>query len=144
MTYAIFYWSRFGHNKKIVEDLSNKLEKKGVKTQIFKTDEIEPTKIPEAEIYIFSAPAEAFNVQRNMRTFMKKLEGVDGKKYAIINTHCMKNKNWLHKMEKILSKKKNMNKVAQIDFHISGEGQKTGDGLTQGWEKKLDEFINKI
>jgi len=106
------------------------------------TDEADPHTMPEADIYVFSAAAEAFRVQANMRRFMKQLPNMQGKKYAIINTHCMKNKNWLKSMEKILNKKQ-MNKIAEIDFHI-GDGQEQGTGLEEGWEDNLDSFITKL
>ena len=72
MNYVIVYWSRYGNGKKVVESLSTKLSKKG-ETKIFTTDEANPSSLPEADMYIFSAPTEAFNVQKNMRKFMKKL-----------------------------------------------------------------------
>lgn len=141
MKYTIVYWSRYGHNKKIVNYLSEKLKEKKAETQILTTDEADPTALPEADIYIFSAAAEAFNLQRNMKTFMKNLEGLNGKKYGIINTHGM-DKNRLSKMENLLSKK-NMIKVASVDFKVGKDG-KSGNALTEGWEKKLDEFAEKL
>lgn len=141
MNYVIVYWSRFGNGKKIVDYLADKLNEKKGKTQIFKTDEADPTSLPKADLYIFSAPAEAFNLQRNMRNFMKKLNGMEEKRYAIINTHGMK-KNRLYKMEKLLSKK-NMVKVAEVDFQI---GKETIEGLKlkKGWDAKVDEFASKL
>lgn len=141
MKYIIVYWSRYGNNKKIVTHLSEKLRKKTAETQIFKTDETDPTALPEADVYVFSAAAEAFNIQKNMRNFMKKLEGMEKKKYGIINTHAMK-KDRLYKMEAILSKKK-MEKIADIDFQV-GDGSQSGNGLKDGWEVKLDEFVAKL
>jgi flavodoxin len=141
MNYVIVYWSRYGNGKKIVDYLAKKLEQKGAKIQIFKTDEANPTDMPKADLYVFSAPTEAFNIQRNMRMFMKKLEGMDEKKYGIINTHGM-NKNWLNKMEKLLSKKK-MVKLAGVDFQV-GKDANTGNGLMKGWEAKLDEFAKEL
>ena len=140
MNYVIVYWSRYGNGKKIVDNLVTKLNQKGV-TKIFKTDEADPTSMPEADLYVFSAPTEAFNVQRNMRSFMKKLDGMEGKKYGIINTHGM-DRNWLNKMEKLLSKKK-MVKVAGVDFKV-GKDANTGNGLMEGWEAKVDEFAGKL
>jgi len=139
MRYTVVYWSRYGNGKKIVDTLAEKL--KGNEVQIFKTDETDPTALPEADFYIFSAPTEAFNIQRNMKVFMKKLQGLDGKKYGIINTHGMK-KNWLGKMEKLLSKK-NMVKAASIDFRM-GKEVNTGNGLEDDWENNLEEFIKKL
>jgi flavodoxin len=142
MKYVIVYRSRYGNGKKIVEYLAKKLKEKKEEIQIFTTDKADPTSIPPADLYIFSAPTEAFNIQRNMRKFLKKLKGLEGKKYGIINTHSMKNKNWLHKMEKILLKKR-MVKVAAVDFQV-GDGFRTGDGLLDGWTLKVDAFIKKL
>lgn len=72
---------------------------------------------------------------------MKKLEGMDQKKYGIINTHSM-NKNWLPKMEKLLSKK-NMVKVAEVDFQI-GKDAKNGNAFTESWQTKIEDFSKKI
>ena len=67
MNYVIVYWSRYGNGKKLVDHLETKLKKIG-DTKVFKTDEVNPTKMPDADYYVFSAPTEAFNVQRNMRS----------------------------------------------------------------------------
>ncbi len=141
MKCTIVYWSRYGHNKKIANYLCDKLNEKKAETQILTTDEVDPTALPEADLYVFSAAAEAFSLQRNMKTFLKKLEGVNGKKYGIINTHAM-DKNRLYIMEKLLSKK-NMIKVASVDFKV-GKGFQSGFALGEGWEKKLDEFAEKL
>ena len=141
MKYVIVYWSRYGHNKKIVNRLAEKLKKQKVETQVLTTDEANPADLPEADLYVFSAAAEAFNLQKNMRTFMKNLQGINGKKYGIINTHGM-DKNRLYKMEKLLSKK-NMVKVADVDFKV-GKDISSGNALMDGWETKLDEFAGKL
>jgi len=141
MNYVIVYWSRYGNGKKIVDYLEDKLKTKKVEVNVIKTVNADPTSMPAADVYVFSAPAEAFNLQRNMRSFMKKLKGMDGKKYGIINTHGM-DRNWLGKMEKLLNKK-NMEKVASVDFKVGKEAN-TGNGLMDGWEAKVDEFAGKI
>ncbi|MEM0492459.1 MAG: flavodoxin domain-containing protein [Candidatus Thermoplasmatota archaeon] len=140
--YVIVYWSRFGNGKKIVEYLSEKLKEKNSEVEIYKTEEANPANMADANVYLFSAPTEAFNIQRNMRRFLKKLKNMEGKKYGIINTHSM-NRNWLYKMEKILSKK-NMIKIAETDFIIKGKDIQDGKGLPDDWQTKTDEFILKI
>ena len=142
MKYVMIYWSRYGHNKQIVDYLSELLSKKGHETSVFKTEDSDPGSLPDADMYIFSASAEAFRLQKNMRKFMKKLSGMQEKNFAIINTHAMKSKNWLKSMDKILSKKE-MKKVAETDF-IIGEGQEKGDGLEDGWKEKLKQFSEKL
>ena len=141
MKYVIVYWSRYGNGKKIVTTLADKLKKKDIETQLFTTDEANPTSMPEADLYIFSTPTEAFRVQKNMRTFMKGLSSVEGKKYGIINTHGM-DRNWLGSMEKLLSKK-HMIKVAGVDFKV-GKTNENELGLLDNWEAKLDEFAQKL
>ena len=142
MKYVIIYWSRYGNGKKAVEYLGGQLAAKGGAVQILKTDEADPTAMPKADCYIFSAPAEAFNLQKNMRKFIKQLKGMDERKYGIINTHGMKKKNWLGKMEKFLSKKK-MVKVAGVHFQVEGDIE-NANGLPAGWEAELDSFAQKL
>lgn len=141
MDCIIIYWSRYGHGKKIVDHLSNKLDGMGFKTKVFKTDELEPNELPEGDIYVFSSPTEAFRIQKNMRSFIKKMDKMKGKKYGIINTHRM-NRNWLKSMARMLSKK-NMKKIAEIDFKI-GDEVETGNALPEGWKTELDEFADKL
>ena len=141
MKYVIVYWSRYGNGKKVVDYLAGKLKEKSIETQILKTDEADPAALPKADVYVFSSPTEAFNIQKNMRNFMKSLKDMEEKKYGIINTHAM-DKNRLYKMEKLLSKK-NMVKMAEVGFQV-GKDAKTGNGLMKGWEAKLDEFAGKL
>lgn len=142
MDFVIVYWSRYGHNKMIVERLSEKIKENGHAAKVFKADELEPKELTEADVYVFSAAAEAFRVQKHMRTFMKNLTDVEGKKVALINTHAMKKKNWLGSMEKIV-KKKNMTIISSTDFLI-GDGQEKGEGLGADWETRLDEFADTL
>jgi menaquinone-dependent protoporphyrinogen IX oxidase len=141
MKYVIVYWSRYGHGKKLVTYLAEKLNDKKIETQIFKTDEINPTSMPEADLYVFSAPAEAFSLQRTFKGFLKRLEGMDNKKYGIINTHGM-DKHRLGQMEKILSSKK-MVKVAEVDFKV-GKDIKSGNAFVEDYKPKIEEFAGKL
>jgi hypothetical protein len=117
------------------------LKKQGAETQILMTKEAHPTSLPNADLYVFSAAAEKFNLQQDMRSFLKNLSGMNGKKYGIMNTHAMK-KNRLGKMEKILSKK-GMVKVAEVDFQV-GKNLTSGNSFIGDWETKLGEFAKKL
>jgi len=141
MKCVIVYFSRYGNGKKIVEHLAGTFQEKGAETQLLRVAEANPTAMPLADNYVFSAPAEGFNLQMDMRQFMKQLAGVEGRKYGIINTHAM-NKSRLAKMERLLSKK-DMVKVAELDFKVVGD-TKSGNGLPEGWEARVDEFAKKL
>lgn len=104
MNYVVVYWSRYGTNERLMDALAEKLRESGGEIQTFKTDELDPAAMPAADIYIFSAPTEAFRIQKNMRRFIKSLSGMAGKKCAVVNTHSMK-RNWLRCMQRMLSKK---------------------------------------
>ena len=142
MKYVIVYFSRYGNGKKLVEYLTGKLKENNGAVQLFTPDEADPGAMPEADVYVFSAAAEAMSLQRDMKSFMKDLRGMDGRKYGIMNTHGMK-KDRLDKMERILSKK-NMVKLAGAEFHVEGDAVQTGNGLPSGWEARLDEFVGKL
>lgn len=141
MRYVILYWSRYGNGERIVKELTKMLKSKGSKVAVLNAKETEPRNIPDADMYIFSAPAEKFTIPKDMRNMMKGLKGMEGKKYGMINTHGMK-RNWLGKMEKLLSKKK-MIKVAEIDFRM-GDNTEKGEGLRDGWVSELKSFVTKI
>jgi flavodoxin len=142
MKYVLIYWSRYGNGKKVVEHLSKILEGKGNETTILTTDQANPTSMPECDMYIFSAPTEMMNVQKNMRKFMKKLSGVENCNYGIINTHETPGKNWLTKMEKMLGKK-GMKMTASLDFQI-GKGAKEAESLPEEWETEVERFSEKL
>jgi len=139
MKYVIVYYSRFGNNKKLVEHLAQDLMKKG-QVQVLSADKAEP--LPPADVYIFSAAAERFSIQSDMKKLMKNLHSMEGKKYAIINTHALKFKSWLGRMDKLLAKS-GMTKLAEVDFRM-GTGTDKGSGLPEGWEKRLDEFAGML
>jgi len=141
MKYAIVYWSRFGNNRKIAEHLAGVLEKKGT-VEILTADKADARAMPAADVYIFSAAAEKFTIQSDMKKLMKNLGNMESRKYAIINTHALKFKSWLGRMDKLLAKS-GMVKVAETDF-VMGDGTDKGNGLPEGWEKRLDEFAGKI
>jgi flavodoxin len=141
MKYAIVYWSRYGHGEKLVTYLADKLNDKKIETQIFRIEEVDPTSMPDADLYVFSAPAEAFSLQRTFKGFLKRLEGMDNKKYGIINTHGM-DKSRLSQMEKILSSK-NMVKVAEVDFKV-GKDIKSGNAFVEDFKPKIEEFARKL
>jgi len=141
MKYVIVYWSRYGNGKRIVERLGERLGARG-EVSTLRTDESVPSSLPHADIYVFSAPAEKFTIPGTMRSFIRDMDGVEGKKCALINTHALKKRNWLKKMEKLVSKK-NMDVVAMVDFRVDGDVE-NGSGLMEGWEAKLDEFAASL
>ncbi|UCG69621.1 MAG: hypothetical protein JSV09_00935 [Thermoplasmata archaeon] len=143
MKFVIVYSSRFGNGKKCVDFVDEALRTKGHEVQVINAPKADPSQLPPADMYIFSGASEAFNIAKGIRKYLKKLPPMEGKKYALISTHGMKRAIALKKMEKLLSKKKKMVKVSSIDFRI-GEGSFEGNGLPEGYEDSLREWVEGI
>ncbi len=139
MRFVLTYWTRTDNNKKVADYLADELGQKG-EVQVFTTDLADPARMPEADVYIFSAPMEMFRIQVNMRKFIKALDGMEGKKSAIVNTHGMKKFHWLRSMGRMV-RKKGMVKVAEVEIATSW-----GESVTMedGWEQKLDAFCAQL
>jgi flavodoxin len=143
MKFVIIYSSRFGNGKKCVDTVVEKLQKKGHGVQIIDAREANPADIPPADVYIFSGATEAFQIAVGIRHYLKKLSKMEGKKYALISTHRMDRAIALKKMEKLLSKKKKMEKVSTIDFKVAGDVD-NGNGLPEGYKDSLKKWVDGI
>jgi flavodoxin len=143
MKYVIIYSSRFGNGKKCVDLVYEQLKTKGHEVRVINAKEADPAQIPPADMYIFSGATEGFRIAIGIKKYLKKLPRMEGKIYAIICTHGMKRAIALKKMEKLLSKKKKMVMKTSIDFKV-GQGSFEGNGLPEGYEDKLIEWVNGI
>ena len=90
MNINIIYESQFGNGKKVVEELAAILEDKDQKVGLFPVTEIEPDKLPVAELYIFSSPTRKFMLPRNMGNFIKRFTPPSkDTKYAFMTTYLV-------------------------------------------------------
>lgn len=143
MKYVIIYSSRYGNGKKCVDIVDEVLKAKGHEIKVINAPQSDPGDLPPADMYIFSGATEAFNIAVGIRNYLKKLPVMEGQRYALISTHAMKRAIALKKMEKLLTQKKKMVKVAAIDFRI-GDGSFEGNGLPQDYEEKLVKWVETI
>ena len=141
MNINIIYESQFGNGKKIVEELAVILEDKDQKVGLFPVTEIEPDKLPVAELYIFSSPTLKFTLPRNMGNFVKKFTPPSkDTKYAFMTTYMDPRTIALRKME-VLMKNKDMIKATD-DFKIRVLGLK--GPLKEGYGENLEKFADKL
>jgi menaquinone-dependent protoporphyrinogen IX oxidase len=143
MKVVIVYSSRFGNGKKCVDCVDAALKAKGHDVSVLNAPSSDPAQIPLADMYIISGATEAFRIARGIRVYLKGLPVMECKKYALINTHAAKNPWALPKMTKILSKKKKMVKVSEIDFRV-GEGSQQGNGLPQDYQVQLTGWVDRL
>jgi len=89
MKICIAYESKYGNGKKCMEYLQDVLSKDGHDVELFSVREVDPSSLPSAGIYIFSAPTQVGNVAGKMKKFLKKVVIPQANaKYALITT-CM-------------------------------------------------------
>lgn len=141
MKVVIVYSSRYGNNRKCVDCVDGALKTKGHDVQVLNAPQSNPAQIPPADIYVFSGATEAFGLAKGIHDYIENIPELEGRKYALINTHGMKKPRGLPKMEKILSGKKKMVKVGEIHFQV-GEGSQQGNGLPAGYEAQLAGWVN--
>lgn len=141
MNINIIYESRFGNGKKVVEELAAILENKDQKVDLFPVAEIEPDKLPVAELYIFSSPTRKFTLPRNMGNFIKRFTSPSkDTRYAFMTTYMDPRTIALKKMEALM-KKKDMIKAAD-DFKIKVLGLK--GPLKEGYRENLEKFADEL
>ena len=141
MNINIIYESQFGNGKRVVEELAAILESKDQKVDLFPVVDIEPEKLPVAELYIFSSPTRKFTLPRNMGNFVKRFTPPSkDTKYAFMTTYMDPRTMALKKMEALI-KKKEMIKAAD-DFKIRVLGLK--GPLKEGYRENLEKFADEL
>ena len=122
MKICITYESKYGNGKKCMEYLQDELSNDGHNVDLFSVREADPSSLPSAELYIFSAPTQVGNVAGKMKKFLKKVViPQENAKYALITT-CMnppKSKS-LKTMESLLEPKGMSKAVDGLMIKVSG------------------------
>lgn len=141
MKVCIAYESKYGNGKKCVEHLQDTISKNGHDVETFSVRETKPDSLPQADIYVFSAPTQIGSPARKMKKFLKKLEvKQEGGRYALMTTHLNPKATTLQKMEELLQPTR-MTKVSD-GLMIKVTGMK--GPLKSGYEEKLDAFAKDI
>ena len=138
MKVVIVYFSRYGNGKKCVDCVDSALKNKGHEVQVINVAGADPAQIPQADFYVFSGPAEQFGMATPLKTYMKAMPELAGKRYALINTHGLKKPRGQPRMEKFAGAKK-MVKVAEIDFQV-GKDAASGNGLPADYQARLTQW----
>jgi len=141
MKVVVVYSSRYGNGKKCVDCMDSALKARGHEVRILNAPESDPAGIPPADLYVFSGATEAFGLAKGIKQYLAGLPELEGRRYALVNTHAMKKARGLPRMEKILTGKKKMVKVGEIDFQV-GDGTDKGNGLPEGYEARLAGWLN--
>ncbi len=106
--------------------------------------EVKPKSLPEADLYIFSAPNRMGKIIRSMRKFLEKIEIKNSNTHYILVNTCLDPSasidRGLEQMEEIL-RKKNISKLSE-GLKLKVMAMK--GPLESEYEKKLDVLVQTI
>lgn len=156
MKIEIYFESKFGNGKRVVEKLAEDLTSKGYVVGLHHIDGVSPKEMPPVDLYVFSSPTRLGKPVGSMRRFTKKVKAPQGAKYALIATHGAAKPNkktglmptpeemekWqrtLPIMEEILSQK-GMVKIADLKVYVLD----LKGPLEEGWESKVAAFADQV
>jgi menaquinone-dependent protoporphyrinogen IX oxidase len=144
MNISIIYESKYGNGKQAMTYLETILRKKGYSVQRMSIHEIKPHLLPEANLYIFSAPNRMGKIIRSMRKFLEKIEIKNSNiHYILINT-CLDPSasidRGLEQMEEILQEKN----ISKLSEGLKLKVMAMKGPLEAGYEKKLEELSQTI
>ena len=141
MKVYIAYESKYGNGKKCVDYLQEAIKKKGHSVETSPIHEIKANSLPNADLYIFSSPTHIGRPPRKMKKFLKKLEiSQEEAKYTTIATHLNPDAKTLQKLDELIQPK-GMTKASDgVQIRVTG----MKGPLEDGYEKKLDTFVNEI
>ncbi len=140
MKIDMIYDSKYGNGEKLCKYIEKKLEGLGHEPTTFLIKETEPKEIPEADLYIFSAPTHIGSIPFRMKRYLRKMEFPPGAKVAFISTCLDKESKAVEKMRKRLAKK-DIQEVGN-GLKIKVKGMK--GPLEEGYEEKVDDFLDRI
>lgn len=157
MRVAIYYMSKYGNGRKVVERLGEVINERGHSVDVKSVGEANPGKVSPADLYLFSSPTRIGKPPRKVRSFVKKFRPPAGiGKFALVATHSRpepdkktgkvptaeelgKWQRTIPIMEEILTGK-GMRKVGDLKVYVNG----IKGPLEQGYEEKIEKFADEI
>jgi menaquinone-dependent protoporphyrinogen IX oxidase len=148
--------SKFGNGARVAERFAQRMEANGVSVSTHHIDEISPTGLSHADLYVFSSPGRMGRPIRGARTFLKRLQLPANTRAAILTTEMapqpdkktgrMPTEEEICRFQKVrpimhqLLLDKGLTEVAQDAVFVTD----IKGPLEDGWEMKVDAFADRI
>jgi menaquinone-dependent protoporphyrinogen IX oxidase len=156
MNIEYFHASKYGNGAKVAEGFKEDMASGGVAVAVHHIRDVKATKLPPADLYVFSSPGRMGKPIRGMRRFLKDLELPAGTKYAILTTELapqsakktgrMPSEEEICRFQRVrpimkeLLRGKGLIEVAEDNVYVTGvEGP-----LDEGWQEKVETFAARI
>ena len=141
--------SRFGNGETVANEFKRQMAAREVAVDVHHVRDVEPERMPAADLYVFSSPGRMGKPIRSMRRFLEKLRLPPGTRYALLTTEMAPQPDkrtgrvptdeelarWQRVrpiMTEILSSK-GLSEVGEEVVHVSG----MKGPLEPGWEAKV-------
>jgi menaquinone-dependent protoporphyrinogen IX oxidase len=156
MRIEVFHASKFGNGAMVAEELRRVMASKGAEVGVHHIRDIDPRKLPPADLYVFGSPARMGRPIGNMRRFVKKVALPKGTGYGIFATHpkpqpnkktgqmpteeeIAKYRRTIPYVDEVLQRK-GLIKVADTQVFLDG----LKGPLSPGWEVGVVNFADKL
>jgi len=150
--------SKYGNGAKVAAEFKRTMEAGGDSVAIHHVQEVDPKKLPVADLYVFSSPGRFGKPIGHMRRALKKVGLPAGTRYAVMTTEGqpqpdkktgqMPTDEELAKRQRIipimneLLQNKGLVPVAEDKVYVGGDGWK--GPMEEGWEKKVEAFAARL
>lgn len=156
MRVEYFHASVYGNGAMVAEEFKRQMAAKGATVEVHHIDDMKPTEIPLADLYVFSSPGRFGKPIKGMQRFLKEVRLPPGSKYALLTTEpepkpdkktgmlpseeeMSKTQHLLAIMDELLKEKGSV-KVAQTKVYVTS----LKGPLEAGWQKKVEVFVTAL
>ena len=148
--------SKYGNGVKVAQEFTRDMAERGIEVTVHHTDDVSPTQLPPADLYVFSSPGRFGKPIRDMRRFLSAVQLPAGTRYAILTTEMapkpdkktglMPTEEETCRYQKVrpimheLLQAKDLVAVAEDKVYVTAiEGP-----LETDWQQKVDAFAARI
>ena len=156
MNIEYFHASKFGNGARVAAEFQRGMVSRGAIVTVHHIDGVRPSRMPHADLYVFSSPGRMGKPIRKMRRFLEKLDLPAGTRYALLTTEgaprpdkktgqlptAAEQEKWQRVrpiMNQILQSK-GLVKVAEDCVFVTG----LRGPLEEGWERKVAAFESAL
>jgi hypothetical protein len=156
MNIVYVHASKFGNGARVADEFRRQMALRDVQVDVHHVDDVDPKKLPAADLYLFSSPGRIGKPIGNMRRALKKVQLPTGTRYAILTTEGAPQPNKktgqipteeeLAKYQRVrpimneILQEKGLVNVAENKVLVTG----MKGPLEEGWERKVEEFASRV
>jgi len=153
---AYFHDSKYGNGAMVAEEFRRIMADRGVTVSVRHMKDADPTKMPRADLYVFSSPGRFGRPKRSARSFLGKITLPPGALYALLTTEAapqadkrtgrMPTEEEMARWQKVrpivneLLQGKGLTEVAEEAVYVTN----LKGPLEEGWEKKVASFADRV